>query len=169
VILLVLPVLTLLIASIFAVLPFGVGDTVRTCVSFLPLVVTHYWSARRPNLLPVTVIFACGLAIDVLSHGPIGFWAFMMLAVGALARLEETLTGQSTATGRAAVFAIAMVVVAALSWAVASLYIGQAIDGQPMLLAALVAIGTYPIAAILLMPIDRLWHTQRTQLFARGG
>jgi rod shape-determining protein MreD len=167
-ILLGLPVLTLLVASILAVLPFGAGEIVRTCVSFLPLIVVHYWSARRPRLLPVTVVFGCGLAIDVLTHGPIGFWALMMLAVGALARLEEALTGQSTVTGRAAVFSISMIAVAALSWGVASLYNGQAMDGRPMLMAALFAIACYPIAALLLMPIDRLWDTQRSQLFTRG-
>jgi rod shape-determining protein MreD len=168
-ILLVLPVLTLVVASILAVLPFGAGELVRTCISFLPLIVVHYWSARRPHLLPVTAVFACGLAIDVLTHGPIGFWALMMLAVAALAPLEDTLTGQSTATGRAAVFAIAMVAVAGLAWGVASLYNGYTMDGRPMLFAALCSIASYPLAALLLMPIDRLWDTQRSHLFARGG
>lgn len=164
-----LPSVTLVVASIIAMLPFGAGDAVRICISFIPVLVTQYWSARRPRLLPVTLVFACGLAIDILSHGPVGFWALMMLAASALARLEETLTGQSTATGRAAVFSIAMLVVAGLAWSVGSLYSGQTLDGQPMLLAALASIMLYPVAALLFMPIDRLWGNPRPYLFTRGS
>jgi rod shape-determining protein MreD len=166
--LLILPALTLIVAALIAVLPFGAGESVRACISFVPLVVVHYWSARRPHLMPATLVFATGLAIDVLTHGPVGFWSLMMLVAAALARLEEGFTGQSTLAGRAAVFSIAMLAVAALVWAVASGYNGQIIEGRPMLLAALVSIGLYPLAAMLLMPIDRLWETQRRHLFARG-
>jgi rod shape-determining protein MreD len=164
-----LPAMTLLAASLIAVLPFGAGEGARACISFAPLIVTHYWSARRPRLLPVTFVFASGLAIDVLTHGPIGFWSLMMLAAAALARLEDSFTGQSTVAGRAAVFCIAMMALAAFAWAVSSGYNGQLIEGRPMLLAALVSISLYPLVALLLMPIDRLWQTQRSQLFVRGG
>lgn len=165
----VLPALTLVIATLVAVLPFGANESVRACISFAPLIVVHYWSARRPRLLPVSFIFAAGLTIDVLTHGPVGYWALMALAAAALAQLEQGFTGQSSAAGRAAVFAIAMLVVGSLGWGVASLYNGQLIEGRPMLLAALVAIAVYPLFALLLMPIDRLWDTHRGHLFERGG
>jgi rod shape-determining protein MreD len=164
-----LPAATVLVASLIAVLPFGASEGVRACISFAPLIVTHYWSARRPRLLPATFVFASGLAIDVLTHGPIGFWSLMMLASAALARLEDGFTGQSSASGRAAVFCIAMLALAALAWALASGYNAQLNEGRPMLLAALVSIAVYPFVALILMPIDRLWQTQRSQLFARGG
>jgi rod shape-determining protein MreD len=164
-----LPAITALIAALFAILPFGAGDTVRAGLSFAPLMVIHYWSARRPQLLPVPLIFALGLVVDVLTHGPLGFWALMALAAAAAAHGEIAMTGQSTATGRAAVYAITMVMLAALSFGIASGYSGQLIDGQPMLLAALAAIVLYPVMAALLMPIDRLWDIQRPSLFTRGA
>lgn len=164
-----LPALCLLIAALIAVLPFGASEGVRACLSFVPVIVTHYWIARRPRLLPAILVFATGLAIDVLTHGPVGFWSLMMLAAAALARLEDNFTGQSTMAGRAAVFCISMLAVAGLAWAVASAYNGQLIEGRPMLLAALVAIGFYPLIAMLLMPIDRLWETQRRHVFARSN
>ncbi len=166
-ILLFFPALIVIVTALFAVLPLGAGEAVRACLSFAPMTVIHYWSARRPHLLPVTFVFCVGLGIDVLTHGPVGFWALMGLASAAMAHLEIGLTGQSTATGRAAVFAIAMFGLAGLSWGVASLYSGQTIDGQPMLLAALISISLYPAIAVALMPIDRLWEARRTRLFER--
>jgi rod shape-determining protein MreD len=164
-----LPAMTLAIAALAAILPFGAGDTVRMCLSFVPVIVAQYWSVRRPRMVPLPLIFAIGLAIDILTHGPVGFWALMMLAAAGLARLEDAWTGTSTTAGRAAVFCIAMLVVAGLAWAVASIYTGAMIDGHPMLVAALVAIAAYPLFAIMLMPIDRLWATPRVHLFERGG
>jgi rod shape-determining protein MreD len=163
----ILPALTLLVAALIAVLPFGTSEGVRACLSFAPVIITHYWCVRRPHLMPVVVVFAVGLAIDILTHGPVGFWALMMLGAAALAQLEAAVTGQSTSAGRAAVFAITMFSVAGLSWAVASAYNGQLIEGRPMLLAALIAILIYPVVAVLLIPIDRLWETQRSHLFER--
>lgn len=164
-----LPTLTLTLASLIAVLPFGGGDAMRLCLSFAPVVVTHYWTVRRPRLLPSPLVFAFGLMIDVLTHGPLGYWAFLMLAAAALAPLEEAATGQSTAVGRAAVFAMTMLLVAGLAWGIASLYSGMLVDAQPMLFAALASVLTYPLVAMVLMPIDRIWTTPRSHLFERGG
>jgi rod shape-determining protein MreD len=167
-ILLLIPALTVIIATLIAILPFGAGDMVRTCLSFLPLMTIHYWSARRPHLVPVAVVFVVGLIIDVLTHGPVGFWALLALTAAGTAQIETAATGQSTTAGRAAVFALTMVLAAGLCWAIASLYTGQTIDVQPFLVAALTAVALYPLMAVLLMPIDRLWDTQRSRLFMRG-
>jgi cell shape-determining protein MreD len=164
-----LPATTLVFVALLAVLPFGVDEGVRYAIRFLPLMVTHYWSARRPALLPVPFIFSIGLAIDILTHEPLGYTALLALAVAGLAPLEHWLTGRSTAIGRAAVFALAMLVAAALAWMIAAIYTGAKPDARPFLLAALATIPMYPIMALTLMGIDRLWETPRAQLFTRGS
>lgn len=164
-----LPAATLCIAALLAVLPFGADEMVRYAVSFLPLMVIQYWSARRPAMVPVPLIFGSGLIVDVVTHGPVGYWALLAVVVAAFAPLEVWLMGRSTAIGRALVFAGAMFVVAALAWSIAALYTGTAIVGRPFLGAALTAIALYPVMALGLMAIDRLWDTPRAQLFVRGG
>jgi rod shape-determining protein MreD len=164
-----LPALTLIFAALLAVLPFGVDEVVRYVIRFLPLMVVHYWSARRPSLVPVPLIFGVGLAIDVLTHEPLGYTALIALVVASLAPLEAWLTGRSTAIGRAGVFAIAMLVAAGSAWAVAAVYTGARPDARPFLLASLAALALYPVMALSLMGIDRLWETPRAQLFVRGN
>jgi cell shape-determining protein MreD len=164
-----LPAATLVFAALLAVLPFGVDEVVRYVIRFLPLMVVHYWSARRPSLVPVPLIFAVGLAIDVLTHEPLGYTAVLALAVAGLAPLEYWLSGRSTAAGRAGVFAIAMLAAAALAWGIAAIYTGVKPDARPFLLAALTTLALYPIMALMLLGIDRLWEAPRAQLFVRGG
>jgi rod shape-determining protein MreD len=165
----VLPAATIVIAGLIAVLPIGVGEMARYALSFLPLMAIHYWSARRPHLVPVAFIFAIGLAIDVLTHGPVGYWALLAVAVAALAQGESWLTGRSTALGRAATFVVSMAVAALVAWGVASIYTGLAIPARPLTGAALTAIMLYVPMVIAFMPIDRLWETPRARIFERGS
>jgi cell shape-determining protein MreD len=165
----VLPALTIVFAAILAVLPWGVDEVVRYAIRLLPLMVIHYWSARRPGLVPVPFIFSIGLAIDVLTHEPLGYTAVLALAAAAMAPAETWLTGRSTAAGRAVVFAAAMLGAAMLGWLIAALYTGARPEARPFLWAALAAMAIYPIMALALMGIDRLWETPRAQLFVRGS
>lgn len=164
-----LPAATVCIATLLAVLPFGADEMVRYAVSFLPLMVVQYWSARRPALVPVPLVFGVGLIVDVLTHGPVGYWALLALITASFAQLEVSVMGRSTAIGRALTYAVAMLVAAGVAWAVASIYTGTAVAGRPFLGAAFAAIALYPVMALGLMAIDRLWETPRSQLFVRGG
>ena len=165
----VLPATTVCIAALLAVLPFGADEMVRYAVSFLPLMVVQYWSARRPQLVPVSLIFGVGLIIDVLTHGPVGYWALLALLAASVAPIEARLFGRSTAPGRALMYAVAMIAVAAVAWGVATIYTGAAVAGRPFLGAAITAIALYPLMALGLMAIDRLWETPRAHMFARGS
>ena len=164
-----LPAVTLLIAALLAVLPFGVDEVVQYAIRFAPLMVAHYWSARRPALLPVPLIFGVGLTVDILTHLPLGYTALLALVVSGIAPLEAWASGRSTAIGRAAVFAVAMCVAAMLAWTIAAVYNGVRPDSWPFMVAALTSICLYPIMTLALMSIDRLWETPRAQIFVRGG
>lgn len=164
-----LPAATVCIAALLAVLPFGADEMVRYAVSFLPLMVIQYWSARRPALVPVPLIFASGLVVDVVTHGPVGYWALLALLAASFAPIEASLMGRSTTIGRALIFAGTMLAVAAIGWTIASIYTGISVASRPFLGAALTAMALYPAMALGLMAIDRLWETPRAHLFVRGG
>ncbi len=165
----VLPALTLVLAALLAVLPFGLDEVVRYVIRFLPLMVTHYWSARRPALVPVPFVFGVGLAIDIMTHEPLGYTALLALVVATSASLEHRLTGRSTALGRALVFAVTMFAAAGFGWGIAALYTGTNPDARPFIIAALATLPMYPIMVLAFMTIDRLWATPRAQIFVRTG
>ena len=166
-----LPAVTLLIAALIAVLPFGADEIVRYCLSFLPLIVIHYWSARRPTLLPVPLIFAVGLAIDVLTHGPVGYWALLASLTARRWRPRDVwLTGHSSVAGRAARFLRRDAGRRRRSPGPSRRSTpAQMIPARPFLAAALACIALYPLMALGLMAIDRLWETpRRPPVRARG-
>lgn len=171
------PALSVILLTIVAVLPWGaVGAAAGGAVGFaefgvalLPMMAVHYWSVRRPHLLPISLIFVCGLMIDVLSHGPLGFWAFLSLVAAAMAPIEGRFGAPSSAVLRFALFAVAMVVLALLGWGLSSAYFQRLIDWRPMMLSALGAVVVYPMLAMAFMPIDRLWDSPRGRFFVRGA
>lgn len=162
----ILPALSVAVLALLAVLPWGAADTTRFALALLPLAAIHYWCARRPLLMPAALVFTVGIAMDVATHGPLGFWSLLALVTAAAARLPLQVGRGPLA--RYAVFAVTMILVASLAWAVASLYFLRGIEWHPMLLAAIAAIAAYPLVALALMPIDRLWDTPARAIFARG-
>jgi rod shape-determining protein MreD len=164
-----LPVVTVLFAALVAVLPWAGGENTRAVISFLPVILVHYWAARRPQFLPVSFVFLVGIGIDVMTNGPIGFWSLLALAAAALGHLETWRLAPSTAVSRATQYAVTMAAVGSLAWLTASLYSGATLATRPFVVAALAALVLYPAIAILMMPIDRLWDTPRARLFVRGA
>ena len=47
--------------------------------ALLPVAVIFFWSIRRGASLPAIVVFACGLLLDLISHGPAGYWELVYL------------------------------------------------------------------------------------------
>lgn len=164
----VLPALSVLVMAVLAVLPWGGDDTIRFAIAMLPMTAIQYWGARRPQLLPVTLVFTAGLLLDVMSHGPLGFWALLALFALALGRLESAVSNRSTAIGRAAAYVCAMMLLATAAWAVASVYFNHAVEWRTMASGAALTVLLYPLLALTLMPIDRHWDSPRSQPFLRG-
>ncbi len=51
----------------------------RYCLPLLPLAVMVVIGLRDPGQFPAWFIFVVGIFVDLFSHGPIGFWAFVYL------------------------------------------------------------------------------------------
>jgi rod shape-determining protein MreD len=165
----VLPALSVLSMAVLAVLPWGGDDAVRFAIALMPMMSIQYWAARRPGILPTTLVFAAGLFVDVMSSGPLGFWSLLALLALALGRLEGLVTERSTPAGRAAACLCALVVLAAATWAVASVYFNHVVDWRALARGALYVAAAYPLLALVLLPIDRLLAAPRTRLFSHGG
>ena len=82
------PPLSVALLSAVALAPRGLDDPTPVS-ALLPLLALHWWAATaRPASIALLAV-AAGLAMDGLSHGPLGYWAIIDLAAVALADLSR--------------------------------------------------------------------------------
>lgn len=73
-----LPIATTVAAAIVAILPLQVPGYAALTPAFALMAVYH-WTIYRPDLLPPAGVFAVGLAQDLLTGGPVGVGALLLL------------------------------------------------------------------------------------------
>lgn len=160
------PGLSIAAIALIAALPWGVSADDRFALPLLPFVAITYWALRRPRHVPDWLVFLCGLALDVLTQGPLGYWAFVYLAGYAVARLAAPLIGPQ-AGGRWLLPLTTLFTAAICAWALASLYFLALQDWRPFATGVVLAVLGYPLLAVVLRALDRLSGT-RSETFLRG-
>ncbi len=147
------PVLSLLVAVILAVLPWGLSDAGRLALALLPGSIIFYWVMSSPGMLSVFSVFISGLVLDVLGGGYLGHWAIVYLvAFGAsvlLLRFDFIVLGIGG-------FLYPGVVVAMLgvSYLLGSIMAGV-LPASTFLSAGVMAIVCFPVIYGLLWVMDR--------------
>lgn len=124
------PLATLALLTLLAALPWGLPSNDRFFLPLAPVVAIHYWSLRHDALMPEWAVFAAGLTVDILTHGPLGYWSLIYLLAHMFALWSAPLAGNGTAA-RLALLAAALAAVAAVGWAVASAYFLEMADPIP--------------------------------------
>lgn len=158
--------LTVLLTAFLAGLPWGVGSEYRFVLPHLTFAVVHYWASRRPHSVPEWIVFAAGLMLDVMTGGPLGFWALVLLAGYVVAVLQSE-RGEDTLR-RWLQFALALGGLAVFEWLVASLYYLEWSDWRPFLAAALLVMVLYPLIALVLGILHPLGVAPRRQIAGEG-
>lgn len=67
-------------------------------LSLIPfmMITTYYWAIYRPTVLPVFVVFALGILLDIMSGMPLGFNAIILVLIHwAISDQRAFLTAQS--------------------------------------------------------------------------
>lgn len=142
------PFLSLCGLTVLAALPWGLPTEDRFFLPLLPVIAIHYFALRRPEALPEWSVFLSGLLLDVFTHGPLGYWPLVYLAAYTLGVLGRE-TGKSSQAVRIALFGGSLVTVAALCWAVASVYFLEFADWRPYVRGAALA----ALATLVIMPL----------------
>lgn len=73
-----LPAVTMIIAVLISVLPVRVPGYAALTPAFT-LMAAYHWTIYRPDLLPPWLLFGVGLAEDLLTGGPVGVTALLLL------------------------------------------------------------------------------------------
>jgi rod shape-determining protein MreD len=150
------PLLSVAILTLIAALPFGMPTDGRFYMPLLPYTAIHYWAVRRPGLMPEWGVFLAGLMTDVLTHGPLGFWALMFLAGLVVINASRNLPDWG-ALGRWAQFCVTLAVMGVCEWLVASLYFFELADWKPIVIAIGIGALSYPLLGLLLRPLLGIW------------
>jgi rod shape-determining protein MreD len=164
----VLPAVSIVLLLLAAVLPWGLPAECGHVLPLLPFVGMHYWLLRQPQRVPEWLAFACGFTLDVLTHGPLGFWSLLYLIGYAFALLQQSWGGE-TAFGRAFQCLQALMVVGAAEWGLASVYSWVLADWWPLAVAIGWAALSYPVIAMLLRPLDFSQPRRANSRLIRGA
>lgn len=143
------PAISVALLTLLSALPWGLPPEIRFVLPLIPIIGIHFWITRAQGLLSEWFVFACGLLLDVLTNGPLGFWSGMYL----LAFVFSTLAGpraRQLPLGGWATFVLIASVLAVTEWAVSSVYYLELADWRPLAVAAFAAVVLYPPVAFLL-------------------
>ncbi|MGI9385249.1 MAG: rod shape-determining protein MreD [Methyloligellaceae bacterium] len=157
----VVPALIVLFAVIVCAIPWGLPDGATFILPLVTATPIFYLSAQPDRGVPVWLAFLAGLATDILTAGPLGYWALIFLLTHSLAKAYRQTATSETFGGLWLGFALTLAVVAALGWALASLYFVRFIDWRPMVIGAVAATLLFPLVT---WPIGRLlrWGEARS-------
>lgn len=121
----------------------------------LPLIAVYYWSVHRPDLMPFWLVFLIGLLQDILTAGPAGLWAMILLAC------QWLLLGQRRfVVGRPFLliwlgFVVVATMALVLEWLVSSAYHMALMPVEPALFRAALTIALFPAFFWLFVQMHR--------------
>lgn len=144
---------TALLATLIAAMPWGLPPEFRLLPPLLPFLVIHYWTMRDLALIPELLVFASGLALDIVSGGPMGYWALIYLTGYALTLAVLSTPLAAHALARWLLLGLVLAVLSAVEVMLAAVYFNAEADWSPPLFAALVATLFYPLVAAPLRAI----------------
>lgn len=142
----VLPFPIVLAAVIVSAVPWGLPASTGFVLPIATAMLIYLYSAKAQPGLPAWFVFLAGVLTDMLTAGPLGYWALIFLLAHALGR---ALPYESGALTRFAVYIATAAITAAVAWGVASLYYVRVIDWRPMVFAAAAAVALFPILLLL--------------------
>ncbi len=141
------PTATVAALSLIAALPWGLPAADRYFLPLLPVVAICYATQSRDAWLPEWVAFLAGLTLDILTNGPLGYWALIYLVAHPIATMNTGVAVRG-GVGRFARVGITIVIVTIVAWAVASAYFFEPLDWVPYATGALFAV----LVALLVAP-----------------
>ena len=136
------------LSTLAAALPWGLPADACLVLPLLPYAVLHVATVTRDGAVPEWLAFVAGLALDLLTGGPLGYWALVYLAgYGAtVLALPWARRGRGPAL---AVYGATLAWLAGVEAALSTLALGAAPDARSLIEAAGWAVVAYAALAVL--------------------
>jgi rod shape-determining protein MreD len=106
-----------------------------------------FWAIFGPAFLPAWAVFALGIAQDLATGAPIGFWALIYLLAYGFSLSQRVFFFGRTLPGAWIGFAMVALLTAVVTWFAGSTYFMRWLQPEPIFLQALVSIAVFPLVA----------------------
>lgn len=144
-----LPIATTLLGMLLSLQPIHIPGYAAVTPAFA-LIAAYHWTIYRPDLLPAMALFIIGTVQDLLSGGPLGVTAIvLLLAYAVVLRSRGYLVNRPFAfvwAGFTLLTAGAMLFL----WTLNSLLAAQLLDFRGTAFRAVLTIALFPVASFLL-------------------
>lgn len=137
----------IMFAVLAAAVPWGLPGEATFILPFIAFLLVFLFAARPERQVPVWLVFLIGLGADVLTAGPLGYWAFIYTIGHTLARLLTARRPFNSLSGLWLSFAVTATAAAAIGWLLACVYYLRVIDWWPITLGVGCAIALFPLFA----------------------
>ncbi len=149
------PSLVTLLLVFLCVLPYGIPGLSKV-MPLLPVISIYFWSIYRPELTCLTCHFFIGLLQDILVGSPVGLSAATFIGIYAAVHYQRQFFHNKTFVVLWASFALLLVVVLSINFAIIALYNLSFFPLFPVCLQFLLTIALYPVLTRLFQWILRV-------------
>jgi rod shape-determining protein MreD len=166
----VIPTLSVVPFALVSIMPLHAPYWAAFALPLVPLAAIYNWARHRPDLLPAPIVLLFGLFVDLVTDGPLGYWAALYILTYAFATERNRHEEDRTFVVMVEFLRVLMVVTAA-GWVVASLYFWRLFDPVPFAVAIVLGAVIWPIVDYFLGPIVRWLTLDRTApaILRQGG
>ncbi len=142
------PVAATVLGLLALAVPLGLPEQAALAPAFL-FASVYFWSLFRPAAMTPALVFALGLFADLLGGGPLGLDVLLLLLLCALTRRWRRKLARWSFLLVWLVFSGFAAAGAALSFSLTALFSLTLLPPAPALVEAGLAIGFYPLLAVL--------------------
>jgi rod shape-determining protein MreD len=130
----------------------------------LVLASVFFWAIYGPAFLPAWAVFTLGIAQDLATGAPIGFWALIYLFAYGFALSQRVFFFGRTVRGIWVGFIIVALLTAIVTWFAGSTYFMRWLQPGTIFLQALVSIAFFPLVAKAFLFVRGFLTTARETL-----
>jgi rod shape-determining protein MreD len=141
----ILPALSVLFAVLATAVPWGLPADASFTLPLVVVMMVFCWRIIPDAVLPLTACMLLGLLTDVMSGGPLGFFALMALIAATIGGLLRFTLEPRDLLPLWLVWSALALALGLLGWLLGSLYFFRWIDWWPILFGTLTSIVLFPV------------------------
>lgn len=159
-----LPAFSVLIAVIATAVPWGLPAEATFILPLLVVMMVFCWRAIPGTELHPAAAAVLGLLADLLSGGPLGFWALMCLVAATVGLKPGSFRERRDIWTEWLAWTALICAQGLFGWLLASLYYLRWIDWWPIAFGVVTSIVFFPVMlyGLLWVQSGRLGHSRRT-------
>ncbi|NBC32571.1 MAG: rod shape-determining protein MreD [Alphaproteobacteria bacterium] len=148
------PGLLLLAMTLLGVVPLQ-APLYASIAPLMPLAGLYYWIVHRPDLVPVSLVFAIGVLHDMLTGAILGAYAAVFLLVYWLVRSQQRVLSGKPFLMLWGGFFVVSGFACLTEWTVISLAAGALMPLEPALFRSLFTAALFPLWGWLFLQVHR--------------